>query len=413
MKKTLKILSTVSILLALTASSIFASPAFTAQTGAMLQNTASTDEEEGKYDAHLNLSAFFSGQLNFTESLWGRMEFSLQTEDLIEKELFTSTGAQFQIDEISLIKRSPTLNGYNYFSAYMGTYDPIGSDIFLQRYFGIEPIGTKLAESYLGIAGSILYPHFGIGISDVIKLKEKPIAYGAYLYMNNENSQYYIINADARFATSLRYFTMDLCAGIGAPLYDTYKGESIFLVISKVYLHAGTTILIGNNYTTSLFFQGGLFNTSLEKGGKITPAADSIYLLLEPRFRTTNSHINISIYALPQKAVNKCLFLDDTMGVDINIYSETIPIKAKLYTMGIHVNTGFPNYTLLSFKKDNIPNVVEDLKNMNFDINITPYVATDIFNGQINGQIKLKLMDFVNKEWYEAVSAEIGYRTKF
>ncbi|MCR5285477.1 MAG: hypothetical protein K6D95_07755 [Treponema sp.] len=418
MNKAGKFLTGLLVFLTLTISSGYSSSFFTGYAGGMLNLGA--DSSASQYNPELDLTAFFSGQFSYSENFWSHLEFSIETEDLFDQSLFSKTDSAFQVDELSFIKRNPTLNGSNYFSAYMGTYDPIGSDIFLQRYFGIEAIGTKLAESYLGLAGSILYPHFGIGIADVIKPSTKPTAYGFYLYLNNENSQYYILNADLRFATSLRYFTFDICGGIGAPLYDTYKGESIFLVISKIYLHAGTTMLLGNNYTTSLFLQAGLFNTSYQKGSSWELATDSIYLLLEPRFRTKNSHINLSIYALPQTTVDKFLFVDDTLGVDLNIYSDTIPISAKMYTMGVHLGFGLPEKSILSFfptnksdPNDNLANLIQSIMSLNFDVNVTPYIATEIFGGEINAQLKLKIMDFVNKEWYKAFSAEVGYRVKF
>lgn len=391
---------------------------FTGFAGGKLDYQA--EESDSKYNPDLNLSVFFSGQFSFSENLWSHLEFSIKTEDLLNQSLFSSTMAAFQVDELSLIGRKQTLNGYNYFSTYIGTYDPIGSDIFLQRYFGLQPIGTKLADTYLGIAGSILYPHFGIGIADIIKPNNVPIAYGAYLYLNNEDSQYFVVNADLRFATALRYFTFDFCGGIGAPLYDTYKGESVFLVISKIYFHAGTTILIGNNYTPSLFIQTGIFNSSYEKGGSWNIKSDSIYLLVEPRFVTKNSHINISFYTLPQTTVDKFLFIEDTLGFDVNIYSDTIPISSKIFTLGVHLGFGLPNKNILSFQKENkydssnnLENLISDIKKLKFDVNITPYISTELLGGNINALLKIGMMDFVNNNWYKALRVELGYKKQF
>lgn len=416
--KKIKFFSTIIFFSAIFFTNLNASPSFSGQAGGMLN--FQNDESVSKYSPELDLSAFFSGQFGFSENMWSHLEFSIKTESLLNKTLFSSTAADFQLDELSFIARNTTLNGYNYFSAYMGTYDPIGSDIFLQRYFGLEPIGTKLADTYQGIAGSILYPHFGIGVADIIKPFSKPIAYGAYVYLNNENSQYYIMNADLRFATTLRYFTVDFCGGVGAPLYDTYKGESVFLVISKIYFHAGTTMLIGNNYTNSLFIQAGLFNTSYEKGGSWTINSDSIYLLFEPRFLTKNSHINFSIYNLPQNTVDNFLFVDDTLGLDLNIYSDTIPISAKLFTLGIHLGFGMPGKNIMSFQVENsydsdnnLSNLLSDLKDLNFDVNITPYISTELFGGNINALFKIGIMDFVTNKWYDAFRVEVGYKKQF
>lgn len=418
MKKTCKLLTVLGSLFIFSLTSLYASSFFTGYAGGMLNYSANQKSE--KFDPQMDLTAFFSGQFTVSENFWSHLEFSIKTADLFSKELFDATDASFQLDELSLIKRGISINGYNYFSVYMGTYDPIGSDIFLQRYFAIEPIGTKLADTYLGLAGSILYPHFGIGISDVLKSNTKPIAYGFYLYLNNENSQYYIANADIRFATSMRYFTLDMLAGVGAPLYDTYKGESTFLVINKLYFHAGTSILIGNNYTPSLFLQAGLFNASYEKGASFQFSSDSIYALFEPRFVINNGHLNISVYALPKKTADKFLFVDDTLGADLNFYSDTISVSSKLFTMGLHIGFGLPNKTLFSFMKenkfkpeDNLENLINDIKTLNFDINVTPYMSTELFGGQINAQIKIRLMDLIVDKWYKGFCAEFGYKASF
>jgi len=418
MKKSHKLFTAIGALFLLSAASLSASSFFTGYAGAMLNYGADKNAED--FDPEMDLTAFFSGQFNFSDNLWSHLEFSIKTDDLFDKSLFSATDSKFQIDELSLIRRGASLNGSNYFSIYMGTYDPIGSDIFLQRYFSVEPIGTKLADTYMGLAGSILYPHFGIGISDVVKSNRKPVAYGAYLYLNNENTQYYILNADVRFATSLRYLTWDVLAGIGAPLYDTYKAESTFLVINKLYFHAGTTLLLGNNYTTSLFMQAGLFNASYEKGKNLILSTDSLYFLVEPRFRFKNTHANISLYALPKSTVEKFLFVDDTLGVDLNIYSDSFSFGGKLFTFGCHTGFGLPNKTIFSLlpnnkfdPNDNLKTLLEDMKKLQFDVNITPYMSTEIFNGELNAQVKLCVMEFFVTKWYKAFSAEVGYKTSF
>lgn len=418
MKKLQKTISLMGILISLSFTTLFASPFFSGNAGAMLNFQA--DKNEVTFDPEMDFTAFFSGQFNFTENLWSHLEFSLKTVDLLDKSLFTATDALFQLDELSLIKRTTSLNGSNYFSVYMGTYDPIGSDIFLQRYFGIEPIGTKLADTYMGLAGSILYPHFGIGIADVIKPNAKPVAYGAYLYLNNENSQYYILNADLRFATSMRYFSCDVLAGIGTPLYDTTKEESTFLTIKKLYFHAGTSILIGNNYTTSLFIQAGLFNASYEKGGNFTLSPESLYFLFEPRFRMNNAMLNLSIYSIPEATAEKFLFVDAPLGIDLNFYSDAISIVNKRFTMGIHAGFGLPGKTIFSLfpenkldPSDNILNLLMDLKSLNFEVNVTPYMSTEVFGGELNAQVKLRIMDFFVTKWYHAFCAEVGYKTSF
>ena len=126
---------------------IFASSFFTGYAGGKFEYTADAktgDDDKTTYDPNLKLQAFFAGQFNFTSNLWGRMEFSIDTADFINQTLFSATESDFQVDEISLTVRSMGLSFANYFSTFMGTYDAIGSDIFLQRYFSIEKIASEL-----------------------------------------------------------------------------------------------------------------------------------------------------------------------------------------------------------------------------------------------------------------------------
>ena len=125
---------------------ICASSFFSGYAGGKLNYSANS--ESASYDPDLKLQAFFAGQFNFNENVWSHLEFSVDTSDLITEDFFTSTPSLFQIDELSIITRTQTRNSSNYFSAFMGTYDPIGSDVFLQRYFSINSI-TWLNSSSL------------------------------------------------------------------------------------------------------------------------------------------------------------------------------------------------------------------------------------------------------------------------
>ena len=126
-----------SIIIMITCSSyFFASSFFSGYAGGKLNYSTNPDAEQ--YDPDLKLQAFFAGQFNLNENFWTHLEFSVDTNDLINENFFTATESLFQIDELSLIARAQTQNASNYFSAFVGTYDPIGSDVFLQRYFSIK-----------------------------------------------------------------------------------------------------------------------------------------------------------------------------------------------------------------------------------------------------------------------------------
>ena len=118
------------VILFLTAG-LFAEAGFSGYSGGKVNY--SSNENTEKYDPDLTLQAFFQGQFNISQNMWSRLEFSLDTADFISSELFHETMAAFKIDELSLTFKSHSDSDANYFSLFMGIYDPIGSDIFLQR----------------------------------------------------------------------------------------------------------------------------------------------------------------------------------------------------------------------------------------------------------------------------------------
>ena len=405
MKKIIKAGLSFAAVLLLTAQ-LFSQAAFSGYSGGKL-NYSSNEESGDKYDPDLSLQAFFQGQFNFNQNMWGHLEFSIDTKDFLSKELFHKTDAWFKIDEISLIFKAQSETNSNYFSVFMGTYDPIGSDIFLQRYFGIKPIASKITESWLGLSGSVLYPHFGIGIADVNRFMSSPIAIGGYAYVNHEDDKYYVFNADIRFACVYRFFSFDIATGLGVPLANNYQGQEAIAVIEKVLWHAGTTMLIGNNYTQALFIQAGLFNVPFTKTSKVSIHADDLYLLLEPRFLLDRAHVNLSIYSLPQETVDQLIFVDDTLGLNLNIYGDSFSLGAHRFTLGTNFSYSFTGKSFLDLAKP------LDLVKGEFNITMTPYMSTNFMSGEVHTQFSVKFMKFGKTRWYDAFTADIGYTTKF
>jgi hypothetical protein len=384
---------------------LFAATSFSGLAGGKLNYGANPEEKD--FDPDLKLQAFFAGQFNFSQNVWSHLEFSINTGDLLSQSIFHETESLFQIDEISLICRANLYNSANYISAFMGTYDPIGSDIFLQRYFNIKPIDSKLTESYLGLAGSILYPHFGIGIADVIKLYTVPVAFGGYIYVNHEDKDFYVINTDIRFASVLSYFTCDFACGLGIPLADKYKGEDVIIAVEKAYWHAGTTILVGNNFTNSLFMQAGIYNASFKAKESSIVSPDDLYILLEPRFLIANAHLNVTLYSLPKQTVSKLLLVEDTLGVNLNFFADASLASSNSLTYGAHLNVSLIDKHFQDLKE------IKDFTSEDLNITITPYLESQFLSGQIHLQASIRLMDFVRERAGHAFSLDLGYRTKF
>ena len=115
-----------------------------------------------------------------------------------------------------------------------------------------------------------------MGMADVLKFYTLPTLIGIYAYVNSEDDEYKVFNVDLRNAFSFHYFTMDLAAGLGAPLSDKSQGKDVIVAINKLYWHMGTTIFLGNNYTAAaLFAQMGINNASISSE-QPNPAQDKL-----------------------------------------------------------------------------------------------------------------------------------------
>jgi len=394
----------VSIISVFISSFSFAETAFTGYTGGKLELQGSQNTDEDKTE--LKLQAFFSGQFNFTPKTWSHLEFSIDTKDLLTDDIFKKTDAKFRLDEFSITHRSSFTNSSNYFSGFVGTYEPIGSDILLQRYFGIEPIASKIADSWLGIGNSVLYPQFGIGIADILKSFSSPTVFGGYLYVNSEDNDYKVINFDLRGACYFHYFTCDTALGIGAPMADkNEKGEEVYLTIQKLYWHAGTTMLLGNNYTNGFFFQGGINNAVIKsKSSSMEIDAEKCYLLLEPRFRGEKAHCHLSFYSFPKESVEDLLFIENTLGLNLNVFSDFQGKKSEVVA-GFHLNFSYEDkyisslFNISEFNK--APNVI-----------LTPYFSTDAMSGTLNALVKLNFTKFTEGVPAKGIAINIGYKRK-
>lgn len=405
MKNMKKIFLALSLLFVFSTGSLFAGSFFSANVGGML--SYNPDVAQTEYDPNLKLNAYIESQFNFADNIWSHFNFSLKTDDFLSVDLFSETDSKFRIDEISVIIKSPIEASTNYFGVYMGAYDPIGSDLFFQRYFGLLPTSSVLTKSWLGQAGSILYPHFGIGIADVVKLHNYPLAFGLYAYVNNEDEKYYVFNADLRFGAVYRYFAIDIAGGLGAPLSDKYNGEGVIVVVDKLYWHAGTTILIGNNYTQSLYLQAGIFNASFTKDNDaLITDPDHIYFLVEPRFRFKNTHMNISAWSIPKECVDNFIYVSDTLGASVVVYNDTLSWGSHQINLGTIFSLSFPNKTFLD-----LASPLQLFVNRNFNVDITPYLSTNLLSGEIHFQSTIRIMEFLRNNWYNGITFEVGYKT--
>jgi hypothetical protein len=367
-----------------------------------------SENDSSSLNPQLLLQSFFAGQFNLTNDLIARIEFSLNTDDLIENSVFKKTPADFQIDEISLIYRKQFSGFSNYLSGFMGTYEPIGSDIFLRRRFGIQPVSSKITESWLGLSGSVLYPLFGIGLSDVVQSTTQPLAAGVYFYINHENSDNYVFNSDLRYACVYPYIYLDIAGGIGAPMKTDYNGEKVIMLIDTLYAHGGMDMLIGNNFTPFSFYtQAGIYDIPIQGDiNTFTVDPDKVYLLFEPRFKMSTFLLRFTLFSLPPDTVEKLLFINDTLGFNILSYTDSLYIGSTKFAFGINTTFSVPDESfLLFFNPDNFS--ADTL-----DVTLSPYISLQIFSGELHIMEQVRITDFAKGSYASAFKLNTGFRTQ-
>jgi hypothetical protein len=360
------------------------------------------------FDPQLLLQSFFAGQFNLTNDLIARAEFSLKTDDLIENSVFRKTPSEFQIDELSVIYRKQFSGFSNYLSGFMGTYEPIGSDIFLRRRFGIQPISSKITESWLGLSGSVLYPLFGIGVSDIVQFSSSPTAAGVYCYVNHENSDNYVINGDMRFACVYPYIYLDAAGGIGAPMKTDYNGEKVIMLIDTLYAHGGINLLLGNNFTPFSFYtQAGIYDIPLQRDmDSFTVDSDKVYLLFEPRFKMSTFLLRFTFFSLPPDTVEKLLFINDTLGFNILSYADSLYIGNTSFAFGINTTFSLPGESFLLFS--NLDSFSADSLN----VTLSPYISLQMSSGELHIMEQIRITDIAKNSYASAFKLNAGFRTQ-
>mgnify|MGYP007022365904 CR=1 FL=1 len=366
----------------------------------------STDQED--FDPGLKVQSFFSGQLSLTSNIIFNAEFSLATDDIIENSIFKEAEASFKIDELSLVFRKQFPQVTNYLSAFVGTYEPIGSDIFLRRQFGLKPIASKITESWLGLSGSVIYPVFGVGGAEVVHFTKVPLAAGTYIYVNHELEDSYVLNGDLRFAGNYRYFTFDFATGLGLPL-ETDTSKDAFVWVRTIYWRAGANILVGNAETTSLFIQAGFSELKYKKKtNKFDLNEDSAYLLVEPRFKTKQVQAHLSLFTFPEETAEKFIFLNGKTGANLNLFSDSLYLWNRNFTLGMNTAFAFPEKNLFDLFED-FGSITQD----DFNITIAPYMMAQFYNGEIHFMTQILISELLDSNIGSEFKFNLGYKTQF
>ncbi len=383
--------------LLLSSSIVFAQTHFSGFAG--VAGNIGTEKDSDK--VQLTTDSFFAGQLDLFGKVQLRAGATVHTANLISKDVFQAVPASFTLDEFSLTLRLPCCHVTRYLALFAGEYESIGSDLFLQRHFGILPVASRITETWLGLTDTVLYPFSGFGAAYVVRLKT-PQAFGAYIYMNDRDDQSRI-NTDLRFGGVFPVVTVDFSFGFGFPiLIGDSGGETAVSLNQRIEFHAGTTLVVGNVHTANLFLQVGVNKVLLNpaEGEKPLQLSD-LYFLIEPRFKADFMSFHLSLFNLPERIMQDLFFVSNPLGCDLSIFAESIHAGIFNFTFGAHFIVTASGNSLDNFT---------DFTTNDLSFQFSPFVETPLFRGTLMSRFTIDFMQF--EEMHKTIKFALGYKVQ-
>lgn len=375
-----------------------------------------------------NAESYLAGQLDFSGMVFLRGEFYVQAGDICNEDTFSpiagKNNAAFRIEELSATVKFNSQRASHYITLFNGNFEPIGSDLFLQRQFGIRQIRSNITDSYHGIEGSSIYPCYSIGGAYAIHTSKDNV-FEASIYKNkalqDNNNDFNAVNFDFRYASLFSKATIDVLAGISLPIETKDDaGEDIFLMIREIQFHAGINALFGNKAKNMFYTQLGIDRLILKKGG--TKSTDltfkDFYVLLEDRGNIAGVNANFAVFNIPARAAGDMIYLrkmvmnnpttESIIGCNLNLAKENLFIGNTKFSIGAHASFGVANISIDKLK-DKAMDCISDSNKMLF---ITPYTNIEVFGGKISASLTVDCTAFEDG-FTNAFTGTLGFKTNF
>ncbi len=387
-------------------SGLFATSFFSGETGA---GATFTNKKESGFEPAVYLKGFFAGQLTISDMFSMRGEFSLRTPDMYENGFTKEAKASvFQINELSATVTKSFAGATHTLSGFIGHFETPGSQQYIIRHLGVNKFSSLVTENYLGQIGSETYPLCGIGGAYSLTLKRIPFSAGLVINRSENYENVKQMNADLHLATAFRYLSIDFTGGAGAPLYrivdeGTPQEREVYLLIDTLYLHMGLDILLGNKISLfSIFAQYGFEYLPIKSPDTAKSLVPSeVYLLVEPRFNFGDTKLHLTAYSIPEDRIARMELLDDTLGVNLNLFCDTLHTGTRNYTVGFNWTAGFENkyYNDLEDK-----DVVDSM-----NVKLAPFTEIEANGGKLRMMLQLGVTKLA-KSKPNAIKLNIGYK---
>ncbi|MGN0730110.1 hypothetical protein [Treponema sp.] len=379
-----------------------------------VQNEYDSDD----FDPCTTGETFLAGQIDFGGRLFLRGEFYTRANDIFDCDALNEDqpNSNFRVEEVSATYKINSTHASHYVSLYYGNFEPIGSDLFLQRQFGIKPIRSSFTDSFHGLAGARLYPLYAQGIGYTFH-PEGDFAAGVNLYKNKaakEDGQDDILNFDIRMASLIGNSAIDFTAGLALPSESNEGDDDALIYIKEIQLHGGLNFLVGNRNTTSVLFQVGVnkFITRKDTSDSENDRIDlkDVWAFVEPRANGKYMSIDTAGFLFPAEAAQDMIFLrnvvrrypgtENVFGANINIHTDKLYAGATRISLGAH--------TTLAFSRVD-PDGDDKIET---SLCISPYAGIDILGGSLSASVSVNTLDLADDP-EKSYSATIGFKTQF
>lgn len=368
----------------------------------------------------LSLNGYFAGQFDLSSNLIFRTNVLLETEPLFGDAFLKSTPAIVTVDELSITYHGHLGTISHYLSAFIGEVNPVGSDLFLQRHFGVPAFSSDITKSQQGISGCKIYPMNGVGFSYVLQFS-KNMATGLYAYYGVLETEQELtniadgtvstvtvdeksINIDLRLAGAWSVINFDLAAGFELPIKENIvdvDGLTYFAASRQANLHAGLSTHIGSSYMSSLFLQAGIIKLIFEPNvNEQVLSFSDVYALVEPRFIGEKVCFSFSLFNIPKKVSSKLFYITNPLGIDISIFTPTLTTIGNASTFGVHCTLSLPE-TVFQIR----PSLLE--------LQIAPYAEIETNTGIFDATIKSNVLEITSwNAFIENTEVSLKYKVK-
>jgi hypothetical protein len=310
---------------------------------------------------------------------------------------------EFSIEEISATGHIRTSVGQFYVSAFLGGFETPGTDVYMQKYFGINHLSSLVMQKRLIANGLTMYPIEGIGGSVTWRLNE-PIAISLYGSVpTNSDDKTRTMSFDLRVAGSYPHALFDVTFGASiAPATKVQKEVLADPLIGQEYqaelpaqagglglINFSANTVFGNLYRTNFHVQLGVngFDINYKPTKKRTMGfdLDIVYAVIEPRIAFGGLKLTLTGFVLPKLTTGQygtpysdLTFIADDVGLGgaFSAYYDQLYIGDVQTKLGLAIAGGM---------KTHLGTLLEDPpKILPYSATIGLFWSLNLYNGVFN-----------------------------